>query len=883
MRITHLNSVNEIRKTFLNFFVEKGHRNVPSSSLIPSSDPSLLFTNSGMVQFKEIFMGNSEPLYPRAVTSQRCLRAGGKHNDLENVGYTARHHTFFEMLGNFSFGDYFKEEALIYAWELLTEVFELEKDRLFVTVYSDDKETFDLWKKKIGLPETKIIKIADNKGGKYLSDNFWQMADVGPCGPCTEIFYDHGSHIFGGLPGSIDENGDRFIEIWNLVFMQYQKLESGELIKLPRYSVDTGMGLERISAVMQKVNSNYETDLFKDLLQKIKNHLNFKDIDHPSLRVIADHLRASSFLILDGVLPSNEGEGYVLRRIIRRALRHGHKLGREEPFFSLIVDDLAKIMGESFPELSKESKHISKYLHDEEIKFGETLNKGIQILEDVLKQSNSKKLDGKTIFLLYDTYGFPVDLTADICRERKIQFDKQGFEEQMNIQKTKARMTNKFNYSQDFDCPDPPTKFVGYESDYSEAKIISIYKDGASVETAFPGDKISLTLSESCFYAESGGQVGDKGFLESNKSTIIISDTTKNTQGVFLHHGLVKDDEIKVNQSVKAFVDVENRINIKRNHSATHLLHLALRKVLGKHVQQKGSLVNANRTRFDFSHPKILTSEQIKSVEEIVNNEILENSKTDINYMKYDKALEFGALALFGEKYGDEVRVLTIGSSKELCGGTHVKRTGDIGFFKIVNETGVSSGVRRVEAFTGKNAMYFVNSTQDILKKSSKIVNVPSTKLCEKISNLIEHNRKLTQTVQSLQDKWLKSVQKELIEEALVFNGVRLVIKNIEGVDIRALRKIVDFIKTKFSSVIIVLTTIHEGKVQIIVGVSKSITSDFKAGQIISKIAPFIGGKGGGRDDLAQAGGNNSVAVHETLKMVPSLLSEMYGERVERD
>ena len=879
MKKPQLITVNEIRETFINYFVENGHTKISSSSLIPSSDPSLLFTNSGMVQFKDIFMGKKNPISPRAVTSQRCLRAGGKHNDLENVGYTTRHHTFFEMLGNFSFGDYFKEEAIVFAWELLTKVLEIDSQKLIITVYEDDKETFGLWKNKIGISENRIIKIGNNKGSKYASDNFWQMADIGPCGPCSEIFFDHGDNVQGGMPGSKNEDGDRFVEIWNLVFMQFQKLESGELINLPNFSVDTGMGLERIAAVMQKVTSNYDINLFESLIAKVLIRTGGDNKNHSSLKVIADHLRASCFLILDGVFPSNEGRGYVLRRIIRRALRHGHKLGQTNPFFSLLVKDLAKIMGDEFAELQEKTEHITAYLLEEEQKFSETLNRGIEILDNVLNKAKSNKIDGKTVFLLYDTYGFPLDLTADISREKGFSLDLIGFESEMSAQKEKARTSNKFKFSATFDCSDPATKFVGWESFSANGNIISIFKKDKLVEKAVLGESVLITLSESCFYAESGGQVGDIGYLKSHTAFVKILNTTKMVNNVFFHHGLVEKGEIKINQSVYLQIDEKNRNHITRNHSATHLLHLALRKTLGGHVQQRGSLVNAERARFDFSHPNVLSPEQIRNVENIVNNEILNNKQTEANLMDYKNALKTGAVALFGEKYSGQVRVLTIGSSKELCGGTHVKRTGDIGFFKIINETGVSSGVRRVEAVTGKNSYAHIQEIETLVLNVSKITKTPVKKLFERVNNLVETNKRLEQQVEFMQQKWISSMREALIREAISFNNIKLIAKNIEDVDVKALRVLVDYVKSKISPVVVVLSTIAHDKVHLIVGVSKDVSKRYSASSIVSELAPKIGGKGGGREDLAQAGGSNKSALAETINSVEKTLYKLYGDQ----
>ena len=862
-------SLNEIRSTFLKYFEKNDHKIIESSNLVPNNDPTLMFANSGMVQFKNVFTGLEKRDYQRATTSQKCVRAGGKHNDLENVGYTPRHHTFFEMLGNFSFGDYFKERGIELAWNLITKDFGLDKNRIYVTVFHEDDEAFNFWKKIAGFNDDKIIRIS-------TSDNFWSMGETGPCGPCSEIFYDHGSHVKGGLPGTKDEGGDRFVEIWNLVFMQFQKLESGELVKLPNLSVDTGMGLERISAVMQGVSSNYDIDLFKGLIDKIITRTSFKDESHASLKVIADHIRASCFLVLDGVFPSNEGRGYVLRRIIRRALRHGNKLGQKEPFFSLLVGDLAQVMGNGFPELQEKQRLISTYLSEEEEKFNETLNRGIEILEYVLNNAKDKKIDGKTAFLLYDTYGFPLDLTADICREKGFNLDQVGFEKEMSGQKEKARTSNKFKFAATFECHDPETNFVGYDSYSTKGTVISIFKNNKPVKSATAGEDILITLSQSCFYAESGGQVGDIGDLKTGQANVRITNTTKISNNVFLHHGFVEYGEIKIKQSGNLQIDEENRDNIKRNHSATHLLHLALKKTLGDHVQQKGSLVNSERTRFDFSHPSILTNEQISKVEKIVNTEILENTETSSNLMEYEDALKSGAIALFGEKYSDKVRVLTIGTSRELCGGTHVSRTGDIGFFKIVHETGVSSGVRRVEAVTGKNAFAYIQETDKLVKRVSNIVKTPVKKLHDKINDLLESNKKLEQQVEFVQQRWILFIRDILIKESTQFNEINLVAKNIDQVDTKALRKLVDYVKSKISPVIVVLSTVENEKINLIVGVSKDLSKKYKASSIVSEIAPKIGGKGGGRDDLAQAGGTNIKGLSEIMENFEIILKKLY-------
>src|SRR5450830_1351586 len=827
----------EIRDKFLKFFESKGHTVVRSSSLVPGNDPTLLFTNSGMVQFKDVFLGTDKRNYVRATSVQRCLRAGGKHNDLENVGYTARHHTFFEMLGNWSFGDYFKHDSLVWAGELLTKVYGLDPERLWATVYETDDEAYDIWHKVIGLPKERIVRIGDNKGAPYASDNFWQMADTGPCGPCSEIFYDHGPDVWGGPPGSPEQDGDRYIEIWNNVFMQFDRQIDpvtgvATLTPLPAPCVDTGMGLERLAAVLQHVHSNYEIDLFQRLIKAAARETKIDDLENNSLKVIADHIRATSFLIVDGVIPGNEGRGYVLRRIIRRALRHGHKLGQTQPFFYKLVKDLVAEMGAAYPELPEAASRVEQVLKQEEERFGETLEHGMKILEAALAK-NASKLDGDTAFTLYDTYGFPLDLTADICRERKVELDEAGFTSAMERQKSTARAAGKFKMAAGIEYSGAKTKFVGYDALTEQGKVIALYVDGSAVNKIEAGQDAIVVLDSTPFYAESGGQAGDAGVLEGTSVSFAVADTQKIQPDVFGHHGHLTSGALAVGDTVAAKVDTEQRAQTMRNHSATHLMHKALREVLGSHVAQKGSLVDADKTRFDFSHNAPVTAEEIRRVEEIVNREILANAATEAKVMGYDDAVSAGAMALFGEKYGDEVRVLSIGTSRELCGGTHVSRTGDIGLFKIVAEGGVAAGIRRVEAVTGENALTLVQS--------------------------------LEKELSALKSKLAANQGDELLTQAVDVNGIKVLAATLEGADVTALRETMDKLKDKLKTAAIVLASVKDGKVSLIAGVTADATSKVKAGELVNFVAQQVGGKGGGRPDMAQAGGTDPSGLPKAL------------------
>ncbi|MFZ6863609.1 alanine--tRNA ligase [Undibacterium sp. Ji67W] len=858
----------EIRDKFLSFFESKGHSRVRSSSLIPGNDPTLLFTNSGMVQFKDVFLGQDKRSYSRATTAQRCVRAGGKHNDLENVGYTARHHTFFEMLGNFSFGDYFKTDAIHYAWELLTVVYGLPKDKLTVTVYQEDDEAYDIWKNEIGVPVERIIRIGDNKGSRYASDNFWQMADTGPCGPCTEIFYDHGPEIWGGPPGSEQEDGDRFIEIWNLVFMQFNKDEAGVLHPLPKPCVDTGMGLERLSAVLQHVHSNYEIDTFQNLIKAAARETGCTDLENNSLRVIADHIRCAGFLIVDGVIPGNEGRGYVLRRITRRALRHGHKLGQSQPFFFKLVADLVKEMGTAYPELADAAERVAQVIKQEEERFGETLEHGMKILETALAK-DSKQLDGETAFTLYDTYGFPLDLTADICRERDVVLDEAGFNAAMEIQRKKAREGGKFKMAAAIDYSGDKTKFVGYEQLQHEAKIVALYVDGSAVNEVKAGQQAIVVLDTTPFYAESGGQCGDSGVLIGSDGAVFeVNDTLKVQADVFGHHGVVKSGSLTIVQSVKAEVNAEIRAQTMRNHSATHLMHKALREVLGSHVAQKGSLVDVEKTRFDFSHNAPMTAEEIRQVETIVNREILANVATRAQLMAYDDAVKHGAMALFGEKYGDEVRVLDIGTSRELCGGTHVSRTGDIGLFKIVAEGGVAAGIRRVEAVTGEVALNLVQSLNNRVNEAAAALKAQPEELTLRITQVQDHVKSLEKELATLKSKLASSQGDELVAQAVDIKGIKVLAAVLEGADVTALRETMDKLKDKLKTAAIVLASVNDGKVSLIAGVTADSTSKVKAGDLVNFVAQQVGGKGGGRPDMAQAGGTEPAGLSQALASV---------------
>jgi alanyl-tRNA synthetase len=865
----------EIREKFLKFFESKGHTIVRSSPLVPGNDPTMLLTNSGMVQFKDVFLGLDTRPYKRATTVQRCVRAGGKHNDLENVGYTARHHTFFEMLGNFSFGDYFKRDAINFAWELLTKVYNLPAEKLTITVYFEDDEAYDIWANEIGVPKERIIRIGDNKGARYASDNFWQMADTGPCGPCTEIFYDHGADIWGGPPGSPEEDGDRFIEIWNLVFMQFNRDESGVLTPLPKPSIDTGMGLERLAAVLQHVHSNYEIDLFQALIKAAARETGTTDLESKSLRVIADHIRAASFLIVDGIIPSSEGHGYVLRRIIRRALRHGHKLGQTKPFFYKLVEDLDIEMGSAYPELRDAKTRVMQVLKAEEERFGETLENGMKILEAQLAK-DPQNLDGATAFTLYDTYGFPLDLTADICRERNVTLDEAGFAAAMEAQKKLARAAGKFKMAANVEYAGEKNKFVGYESLVHNSHVVALYADGVKVEELKAGQDGIVVLDTTPFYAESGGQVGDKGLIKASNALFEVEDTLKIQADVFGHHGVLSSGSLKVGDTVDAQVDEAKRARTIRNHSATHLMHKALREVLGSHVQQKGSLVDPDKTRFDFAHNAPLTAEEIAKVEQIVNAEILQNHPTQAQHMSMDDAIKHGAMALFGEKYGDTVRVLDIGSSKELCGGVHVTRTGDIGLFKIVSEGGVAAGIRRVEAVTGEGALAWVQATNRKLQEAAAALKTGPDELPSRIAQVQDQVKLLEKEVNALKSKLAAGQGDELAGQAVEVNGVKVLAATMEGADVNALRETMDKLKDKLKTAAIVLASVADGKVSLIAGVTKDATGKVKAGELVNFVAQQVGGKGGGRPDMAQAGGTDAAALPQALAGVAGWV----GERV---
>jgi alanyl-tRNA synthetase len=869
----------EIREKFLKFFESKGHTIVRSSPLVPGNDPTMLLTNSGMVQFKDVFLGLDTRPYKRATTVQRCVRAGGKHNDLENVGYTARHHTFFEMLGNFSFGDYFKRDAINFAWELLTKVYGLPADKLTVTVYFEDDEAYDIWANEIGVPKERIIRIGDNKGARYASDNFWQMADTGPCGPCTEIFYDHGPDIWGGPPGSAEEDGDRFIEIWNLVFMQFNRDEAGVLSPLPKPSIDTGMGLERLAAVLQHVHSNYEIDLFQALIKAAARETGATDLTNNSLKVIADHIRASSFLIVDGIIPSSEGHGYVLRRIIRRALRHGYKLGQTKPFFYKLVDDLDIEMGDAYPELREAKERVKQVLKAEEERFGETLENGMKILEAQLAK-DPHNLDGATAFTLYDTYGFPLDLTADICRERNVTLDEAGFNAAMEQQKKTARAAGKFKMAANVEYSGEKTKFVGYESLVHNTHVLALYSGGVSVQELKAGQDGIVVLDTTPFYAESGGQVGDKGIIKAaggnNAGLFEVEDTLKIQAEVFGHHGVLASGVLKVGDTVDAQVDEAKRARTIRNHSATHLMHKALREVLGGHVQQKGSLVDPDKTRFDFSHNAPLTAEEIAKVEQIVNREILENHATQAQHMSFDDAVKHGAMALFGEKYGDTVRVLDIGSSKELCGGVHVNRTGDIGLFKIVSESGVAAGIRRVEAVTGEGALALVQSINRKLNEAAGALKTSPDELPGRIAQVQDQVKSLEKEIAALKSKLAAGQGDELVTKAIDVNGIKVLAAMMEGADVAGLRETMDKLKDKLKTAAIVLASVADGKVSLIAGVTADATGKVKAGELVNFVAKQVGGKGGGRPDMAQAGGTDPHALPQALAGVV----DWVGERV---
>lgn len=904
-------SVADIRKTFLDFYASKGHTVVASSSLVPGNDPTLMFTNSGMVQFKDVFLGTDKRPYNRATSVQACLRAGGKHNDLENVGYTARHHTFFEMLGNWSFGDYFKKESIEWGWELLTQVFGLPAEKLLATVYHEDDEAYDIWKNVIGLPAERIIRIGDNKGGKYKSDNFWMMADTGPCGPCSEIFYDHGENIAGGPPGSPEEDGDRFIEIWNHVFMQFDMFEKRnerglnreqvdaleadararnanykvvaegatwqyvefDAKKLPAPCVDTGMGLERLAAILQHVHSNYEIDLFQALIKAAGRETHTEDLSTPSLKVIADHIRATSFLVSDGVIPSNEGRGYVQRRIIRRAIRHGYKLGQKTPFFHKLVADLVQQMGDAYPKLKEQEAHITSVLKAEEERFFETLAHGMEILDGALA-GDVKVLPGDVAFKLHDTYGFPLDLSNDVARERGVTVDEAGFNAAMEHQKNTARAAGKFKMDRALEYTGEGNTFVGYDKLAEAAKIVALYADGVSVSELKAGQNGVVVLDATPFYAESGGQVGDQGVIAAGGNRFVVEDTLKIKADVFGHHGVLEAGSLKVGDAVEAQVDTAVRAATMRNHSVTHIMHKALREVLGGHVQQKGSLVNAERTRFDFAHNAPVTAEQIREIEARVNAEILANTATDARVMDIESAQKTGAMMLFGEKYGETVRVLDIGTSRELCGGTHVHRTGDIGLFKVVGESGVAAGVRRIEAITGENALAYLQSLESTVDQAAAAFKAPVAELSNRIGGALDQIKLLEKEIAALKGKLASSQGDELATTAVEVNGVKVLAAKLEGADAKTLRDTMDKLKDKLGAAVIVLAAVDGDKVQLAAGVTKAETAKIKAGELVNFVAQQVGGKGGGKPDMAMAGGTDAAAVPAALASVQAWAAE---------
>ncbi len=868
----------EIRSRFLKFFEQRGHTIVPSSSLVPGNDPTLLFTNSGMVQFKDVFLGKETRNYSRATSSQRSVRAGGKHNDLENVGYTARHHTFFEMLGNFSFGDYFKREAIQGAWELLTKVYGIPSEKLWTTVYQDDDEAYDIWVKEIGVPPGRVVRIGDKPGaGRYQSDNFWQMADTGPCGPCSEIFYDHGPEVAGGPPGSPEQDGDRYIEIWNLVFMQYDRDAAGTLNPLPKPCVDTGMGLERIAAVLQHVHSNYEIDLFQSLIQAAARETGHQDLSNNSLKVIADHIRACAFLVVDGVIPGNEGRGYVLRRIIRRAIRHGWMLGCKRPFFHRIVADLVAAMGEAYPELVREATRVTEVLRAEEERFAETIDHGMKVLDAELAKG-VRTLDGETVFQLYDTFGFPLDLTADIARERGIDVDHAGFEAAMNRQREQARSASRFRMAAGIEYSGAQTAFQGYQLLATDSRVLALYRDGTAVKQLAAGEEGVVVLDQTPFYAESGGQVGDAGVLQGAQGvSFAVHDTQKIQNGVFGHHGRLQSGSLAVGDALSAQVDQVRRQHIMRNHSATHLMHKALRQVLGEHVQQKGSLVNVERTRFDFAHNSPLSDAQLRQVEALVNAQVLANAATQAQVMGFDEAVKGGAMALFGEKYGDEVRVLDIGNSRELCGGTHVARSGDIGLFKLVAESGVAAGIRRVEAVTGEGALAWVQAQQDQLDQAAAVLKTRPEELAHKISQLQEGMRGLEKELARLKSSLAASQGDDLLSQAVEVQGVKVLAAMLQGADAKALRETLDQLKQKLKSAVLVLAANEGGRVSLIAGVTADLTARVKAGELVNHVAQQVGGKGGGRADMAQAGGSDAAALPQALASVAAWVTQRLG------
>ncbi|HCO9809469.1 TPA: alanine--tRNA ligase [Escherichia coli] len=869
-------STAEIRQAFLDFFHSKGHQVVASSSLVPHNDPTLLFTNAGMNQFKDVFLGLDKRNYSRATTSQRCVRAGGKHNDLENVGYTARHHTFFEMLGNFSFGDYFKHDAIQFAWELLTSEkwFALPKERLWVTVYESDDEAYEIWEKEVGIPRERIIRIGDNKGAPYASDNFWQMGDTGPCGPCTEIFYDHGDHIWGGPPGSPEEDGDRYIEIWNIVFMQFNRQADGTMEPLPKPSVDTGMGLERIAAVLQHVNSNYDIDLFRTLIQAVAKVTGATDLSNKSLRVIADHIRSCAFLIADGVMPSNENRGYVLRRIIRRAVRHGNMLGAKETFFYKLVGPLIDVMGSAGEDLKRQQAQVEQVLKTEEEQFARTLERGLALLDEELAKLSGDTLDGETAFRLYDTYGFPVDLTADVCRERNIKVDEAGFEAAMEEQRRRAREASGFGA--DYNAMirvDSASEFKGYDHLELNGKVTALFVDGKAVDAINAGQEAVVVLDQTPFYAESGGQVGDKGELKGANFSFAVEDTQKYGQAIG-HIGKLAAGSLKVGDAVQADVDEARRARIRLNHSATHLMHAALRQVLGTHVSQKGSLVNDKVLRFDFSHNEAMKPEEIRAVEDLVNAQIRRNLPIETNIMDLEAAKAKGAMALFGEKYDERVRVLSMGDfSTELCGGTHASRTGDIGLFRIISESGTAAGVRRIEAVTGEGAIATVHADSDRLSEVAHLLKGDSNNLADKVRSVLERTRQLEKELQQLKEQAAAQESANLSSKAIDVNGVKLLVSELSGVEPKMLRTMVDDLKNQLGATIIVLATVAEGKVSLIAGVSKDVTDRVKAGELIGMVAQQVGGKGGGRPDMAQAGGTDAAALPAALASVKGWVS----------
>ncbi len=866
-------SVADIRKTFLDFFAAKGHTVVASSPLVPGNDPTLMFTNSGMVQFKDVFLGTDKRPYVRAASVQTCLRAGGKHNDLENVGYTARHHTFFEMLGNWSFGDYFKRESIQWGWELLTQVYKLPPERLLATVYAEDDEAYDIWTKEIGLPPERVIRIGDNKGGRYKSDNFWMMADTGPCGPCSEIFYDHGPEIPGGPPGSPDEDGDRFIEIWNHVFMQFDMKEDGSVTPLPAPCVDTGMGLERLAAILQHVHSNYEIDLFDALIKAAARETHMADLANPSLKVIADHIRATAFLVADGVIPGNEGRGYVQRRIVRRAIRHGYKLGCKTPFFHKLVKDLVQQMGGAYPKLREQQERITEVLRVEEERFFETLAHGMEILDGALA-GGARQLPGDVAFKLHDTYGFPLDLTCDVCRERGVGVDEAGFAAAMEHQKSTARAAGKFKMDRALEYGGAANRFTGYEHLSGTAKIVALYADGTSVAALKAGQSGVVVLDSTPFYAESGGQVGDQGLITAGSARFAVQDTQKIKADVYGHHGVLGEGTLNVGDTVQAQVDGAERAATMRNHSVTHLMHKALREVLGAHVQQKGSLVNAERTRFDFAHNAPVTAGQIREIECRVNAEILANTATDARVMDIESAQKTGAVMLFGEKYGETVRVLDIGTSRELCGGTHVQRTGDIGLFKVVAEGGVAAGVRRIEAVTGENALAYLQGLEATVDQAAAALKAPAAELATRIAGALDQIKALEKELAQLKGKLASAQGDELASQAVEVKGIKVLAAKLDGADAKQLRETMDKLKDKLKTAAIVLAAVDGDKVQLAAGVTADSTARVKAGELVNFVAGQVGGKGGGKPDMAMAGGTDAEALPQALASVAAWVGE---------